>query len=80
MAGFDKSKDKELFKEVVEVDDAKLTIGVYSYNEGEPKVQISRRRKNEQSEYGWSFAKLGRLTRDELTEILPILEKALGEM
>lgn len=80
MAGFDKSKDKELFKETVEVGDAKLRIGVYSYDGNDPKVQIQRMRRNEQSEYGWSFAKLGRLTKDELVEILPILEKALEEM
>lgn len=80
MTEFDQSKDKNLWKETVEVGDSKITIGVYSYDNGDPKVQLGRMRKNEQSKYGWSFAKLGRLTRDELVEILPLLEQALEQL
>jgi hypothetical protein len=80
MPSFDKSKDKNLFKETVEVGDAKITVGVYAYDGNDQKVQITRMRKNEKSEYGWSFAKLGRLTKDELVEILPLLDKALAQI
>lgn len=80
MSGFDRKLDKQISKETVEVGDAKISVGVYSYNDGDPKVQISRMRRNEKSEYGYSFAKLGRLTRDELINILPLLENALEKM
>lgn len=77
MGNFDKALDKELFKETVVVGDNKLTVGLYSYNEGAKKIQISRSRKNENSEYGWSFAKLGRMTVEEAEAILPVIEKAI---
>jgi hypothetical protein len=80
MGEFNPKLDKNLFKEVVEVGDMKLAVGVYAYNEGQPKLQIRRSRKNPESEYGWSFAKLGRLTKDELEAILPHLEIALDMM
>jgi len=78
MGSFDKALDKELFKETVEIGDQKLTVGKYSYNEGVKKVQISRQRKSEEgSEYPWKFAKLGRMTIEEVEAVIPILDKAL---
>ena len=77
---FDRSKDKELFKEVVTIGEAKLTIGVYSYDGNAAKVQFTRQRKDDKNQYGWSFAKLGRMTKEELVEVLPLLERALDKM
>jgi len=74
MAGFDKSLDKELFTEAVEFDKSRITISVFSYNEGTPKLQITRELKNAEGVYSWT--KLGRLTGDELNAILPLIDKA----
>ncbi|MBI2669092.1 hypothetical protein HYX14_04590 [Candidatus Woesearchaeota archaeon] len=74
MPGFDKSLDKELFSESVDFAKSKLTVSVFSYNNGLPKLQISRENKNAGGEA--SFAKMGRLTKEEIEAILPLIEKA----
>jgi len=80
MGAYDKTLDERSINETVQVADSKLTVSVYSYNGGTPKVQISRSNKNDQSPYGWTFSKLGRITGDEVEAILPVLEKALEDM
>jgi len=40
---FDKSLDKELFSETAEFETSKITVGVFSYNEGTAKLQLSRK-------------------------------------
>ena len=74
MPGFDKSLDKELFAESVDFEKTRVTVAVFSYNEGTPKLQITRQNKNAEGEY--SFTKLGRLTKEEVVAILPMMEKA----
>jgi uncharacterized lipoprotein YehR (DUF1307 family) len=49
-----------------------------SYNDGQPKLQISRKRQNADGE--WSFAKLGRMTKEEAEKILPLVEVAISKM
>ncbi|MBU0457626.1 MAG: hypothetical protein ABH824_04605 [Nanoarchaeota archaeon] len=71
---FDKSLDKELFSEKVEFERSVITIAVMSYNEGVPKLQLSRENKNAAGELG--FAKLGRMTKEEVEAVLPLIEKA----
>ena len=75
---FDKNLDNELFSESVELENTKLTVAVFSYNEGTPKLQISRENMNSQGEY--SFSKLGRMTKEEAEAILPIIQKAMESM
>ena len=75
MAGFDPTLDKELFGESVQVGDMfRLKVSVMSYNDGTPKLQISRERLNKEGEP--NFAKLGRMTLDEVKAIMPLVEKA----
>jgi len=76
MPGFDKSLDKELFSEIVEFDKGRITVSVFSYNEGAPKLQISRQNKNASGEF--SFTKLGRMGKEEIEAVLPLMEKAKG--
>jgi hypothetical protein len=76
MPGFDKNLDKELFSESVDLEKSVITVAVFSYNGGTPKLQISRQNRNAESEL--SFAKLGRLTKEEVEAILPLIEKAKG--
>ena len=74
MPGFDKSLDKELFSESITVGKSKLTVSVFAYNNGMPKLQLSRENMGAAGEA--SFAKLGRLNKEELEAILPLIEKA----
>jgi len=74
MPGFDKNLDKELFSASAEFDRTKITVAVFSYNGGTPKLQIGRENKNAAGEL--SFAKLGRMTKEEVEVIIPLVEKA----
>lgn len=78
MPGFDPSLDKQLFSESVDFEKTKITVGIYAYNNSVPKLQISRENKNVEGEA--SFAKLGRMTKDEIEKVLPIIEKAIKKM
>lgn len=75
---FDKNLDKEIFAETASFETTKIKVGVYSYNDGEKKLQISRENMNQNGE--WSFAKAGRMFKDEVEAILPLIKKALGHM
>ncbi len=74
---YDKSVDIDVFKETKEFEDSRITVGVFSYNGGEKKIQISRENRAAEE---WRFAKLGRMTKQELVEILPLMTKALEKM
>ena len=74
MPGFDKSLDKELFSEALSFDKSRITVSVFAYNNGTPKLQLSRENKTADGEY--TFAKLGRMTREEVERIMPVMEKA----
>jgi len=76
---FDKSLDKELFSETIEFEATKLTVSVFSYNSGVPKLQISRENRNMNSG-DFSFAKLGRMTKEEAEKVQPLITKALKSM
>ena len=78
MAGFDPSLDKELFCEVAEFERSNIKVGVYAYNEGTAKLQLSR--ENKKADGSTSFAKLGRVTKEELDAILPLIEKAKAHL
>ena len=75
---FDKNLDKELFSETKEFETSKIKVGVYSYNDGEKKLQISRETRNQDGE--WKFAKVGRMFKDEVEAVIPIMQKALENM
>ena len=75
---YDQSLDVASFKETKEFADTRITVGVFSYNEGTKKLQISRENQNQNEE--WRFAKLGRMTKEEAQEIIPIMAKAIETM
>ncbi len=75
---YDSSLDQQLFAKSWEGHGTTITVGVYSYNRGPKKVQISRELIAEEGKGG--FAKLGRLTKEELEGILPLLQEALAKM
>ena len=75
---FDKNLDKELFSETANFETTRIKVGIYSYNDGEKKMQISRENMNQNGE--WSFAKLGRMFKDEAGAVVPLIQKALKHM
>ena len=75
---YDSSLDKQLFTKSWEGDGTKISVSVYSYNNGPKKLQISR--ENADAEGQPRFSKLGRLTKEELDAILPHLQEALGHL
>ena len=75
---YDPSADQKIFAKAWENDIGRLVVGVYSYNGGPRKVQIKREPKEEDGRP--AFAKLGRLTKEELQGILPLLQEALSHL
>jgi hypothetical protein len=75
---YDKNLDECLFSKAWENDAERLTVSVFSYNNGPKKLQISRENKTADGEY--RFAKLGRLTKEEIQALLPLIQEAIGEM
>jgi len=75
---FDQSLDKEIFAETAEFERTKIKVGVYSYNEGEKKLQLTRENVNAAGES--NFAKVGRMTKQEVETVLPLIQKALEHM
>ena len=75
---FDPNLDKKLFSETKELETTRITVAVHQYNEGEKKLQISRENRNQNGE--WNFAKLGRMFKDEVEAIIPLMPKALEHM
>ncbi len=75
---YDKSLDVEVFKEVMEMDGTRITVGVFSYNGGEKKLQVGR--ENQDASGEWRFSKLGRMTKDEAQAVIPVMKKAVDSM
>jgi len=75
---YDKNLDKEVFSESLDSGNTKITVSLFSYNNAEPKLQITRQIKRASGE--WIFAKLGRLAKNEAESILPLIQRALEKM
>lgn len=75
---YDSSLDQQLFSKAFETETGRVVVSVYSYNNGPKKLQITREIKNREGEL--SFAKLGRLTKEELDGILPLIQEARNAM
>ncbi|MBF0331007.1 MAG: hypothetical protein HQL17_03660 [Candidatus Omnitrophica bacterium] len=75
---YDKSLDVDVFKQVIELDGTRITVGVFSYNGGEKKLQIGR--ENQDASGEWRFSKLGRMVKAEVEAVGPIMTKALESM
>ena len=75
---YDSSLDNQIFTKSWEGEGTKISVSVYSYNNGPKKLQISR--ENFDAEGQPRFAKLGRMTKEELQAILPFLQEALHNL
>ena len=75
---YDQTLDVSTFKETKEFGETRITVGVFSYNEGTKKLQLSRENLGQAEE--WRFSKLGRLTKEEAQEVVPIMMRAVETM
>jgi len=75
---YDINLDEQLFSKPWENDSGKIVVSVYSYNNGPKKLQIVREIKNREGAF--SFAKLGRLSKEEIEGILPLIKEAMAVM
>lgn len=57
---------------------SRIVVSVFSYNQGQKKLQISRENKTPEGEY--RFTKLGRMTKEEATAVLPFIQELIGQM
>ena len=73
---YDSSLDTQLFSQSWENENAKIVVSVYSYNNGPKKIQIVREIKDREGKF--TFAKLGRLSKEEMQGILPLIQEALA--
>lgn len=75
---YDNSLDNSLFSKSWESETGRITVSVYSYNNGPKKLQISRENRTGDNEL--RFAKLGRMTKEEAEAIVPMVQEALKSM
>jgi len=75
---YDSSLDNSLFAKTWESEAGRLTVSVYSYNNGPKKLQIAR--ENMVGEGELRFAKLGRMTKEETAGVLPLIQEAIKAM
>lgn len=75
---YDSNLDKQISSKVFETEGGRVTVAVYSYNNGPNKLHLGRETKDAQGNY--RFAKLGRLTKEELEGILPLIQETLSSM
>ena len=75
---YEVKRDKELFSKELIIDDTKVIVSVHSYNNGPKKLQITREVKDKTQQF--IFTRLGRLSKEEIEGILPIIQEALKIM
>jgi len=75
---FNPSMDKELFSKALDTESGKIVVSVHSYNNGPNKLQITREIKDREGNL--SFAKLGRLSKEEAEGAMPLIKEALLNM
>ena len=74
---YDATLDVSSFKEVIDFETTRITVGVFSYNGAPKKLQVTRENLIDGT---WSFTKLGRMTKDEAQGVVPIMLKAIEKM
>jgi len=75
---YDSNLDAQVYTRFYENEGGKIVVSVYSYNNGPKKLQIVRELKDRNGEF--TFAKLGRLTKEEIEGILPLIQEAIKNM
>ena len=75
---YDDSLDEKVFSKSQESESGRLSVSVHSYNKGAKKLQISRENRGPEGEF--RFAKMGRLSKEEIVALLPLIQEAVKHM
>jgi len=75
---YDSNLDEKIFSKSWESETTKVTVGVFSYNKGAKKLQITR--ENRDSNGDFRFTRLGRVSKEEVEAILPLIQEAASLM
>ena len=75
---YDKSLDEQLYSKTWDSEAGRIVVSVFSYNQGQKKLQISRENRTADDEF--RFAKLGRMTKEEVEAVLPLIQEAIPHM
>jgi len=75
---YDSSLDKQIFSRTYDTDGGRITVSVWSYNNGPKKLQMTR--ENMDSAGNLRFTKLGRVSKAEIEGMLPLITQAIQEM
>lgn len=75
---YESDLDQQLFSKSWEGEITKINVSVYSYNKGPKKIQITR--ENRDASGNFRFTKLGRLSKEEMQAILPLVQEAIAVM
>ena len=75
---YDSTLDQQLFTKEWGAENNRISVSVYSYKNGPRKLQISREVKDREGNF--IFARLGRLAKEELEGILPLISEAMKIM
>jgi hypothetical protein len=75
---YDPSLDDQIFSKTYDQENTKLVVSIYAYNNGPKKLQITR--ENKDTHGNFRFTKLGRVSKEEITAILPLINEAIKSM
>jgi len=75
---YDSSLDEQLFSKSKETETSRLTVSIYSYNNGPKKLQITRENRGPDGDF--RFTKLGRMAKNEIEAIMPLIQEAVKAM
>lgn len=75
---YDSNLDEKIFSKSWESEATKITVGVFSYNKGAKKLQITRENRNANGDF--RFTRLGRVSKEEIEAILPLIQEAAALM
>jgi hypothetical protein len=75
---YDSNLDECLFQKQFETETSRITVSVYSYNQGAKKLQITRENRGPQGEF--RYTRLGRMSKEEIEGILPNIKEAMQAM
>jgi len=75
---YDSNLDEKIFSKSWESETTKITVGVFSYNKGAKKMQVTRENRDANGDF--RFTRLGRMSKEEVEAILPLIQEAAALM
>ena len=75
---YDSSLDQKHFSKSIEKESGRITVSLYSYRNGPKKLQLTREMKDREGNF--SYVKLGRLSKEEVEAVLPLMQEAMAQM